>query len=361
MTRNHPNKERGPLPLPLRRRLLQWGLVGSGLVGVGMFSEACGDAFTKPSPSHTLYTYAGHPSGVSSLAWSPDGTRIASVGWDSTIQVWNAQNGQHLLTYRGQPDAATVSWSPDSTRLASAGNKYTTHVWNASTGQQLWTHQESAGNPSDAVIAWSPDGREIATVGSNNSGTIQVYNALDGRLLRNYTGHPFAGPLAWSPDSTRVASGSVDRSVQVWRVRDSQIIWYYQIPNADNYDINTVNAIAWSPDGTRIASGGTCPAILFASNGGIQLWDAATGQKRMNYKGHDTRSDIKAVRWSPDGKQIASAATDKTVQVWSATSGATNFTYTEHTDIVRTVTWSPDGTRIASGGADQFVRVWKVS
>jgi WD40 repeat protein len=80
----------------------------------------------------------------------------------------------------------------------------------------------------------------------------------------------------------------------------------------------------------------------------------------MNYWGHDKRSDIRAIAWSSGGKQIASGGTDKTVQVWSPTSGKRIFIYQEHSDIVRTVTWSPDGTRIASGGADQFVRVWKV-
>lgn len=90
------------------------------------------------------------------------------------------------------------------------------------------------------------------------------------------------------------------------------------------------------------------------------MWDASTGQKSWTYSGHDGRSDIRAVTWSPKGKRIASGATDNTVQVWSATNGKGIFTYREHTDSVEAVAWSPDGTRIASGGRDRFVRVWQV-
>ncbi len=361
MSSNHPNNNHKKPSLHLRRRLLQWGLAGGALVGVGKLSEPWWGSFFKPSP--TLYTYAGHPSGVSSVAWSPDGARIASVGWDSTIQVWKASTGQHLLTYRGHPDAATVSWSPDITHLASAGTEstYTIQVWNASTGQQLWTHQNtSTGTPSWGIVAWSPNGKQIATFGSDKSGPIQVRNALDGHLLLNYTGHPSAVSFAWSPDSTQMVSGGFTRSVQVWRAHDGQNVWSYQIPDAYGEDVSSVNAVTWSPDGTRIASGGSCPSILFATNGGIQMWDASTGRKTMNYGGHDGRSDIRAIAWSPDGKHLASGATDNTVQVWSATTGKTSFTYREHTDEVRTVAWSPDGTRIVSGGADRVVRVWKV-
>ena len=70
-----------------------------------------------------------------------------------------------------------------------------------------------------------------------------------------------------------------------------------------------VEAVAWSPDGRRIASSG-------AYDGTVQVWDAATGQALMTYRGHTDW--VEAVAWSPDGRRIASCARDKTVQVWDA-------------------------------------------
>ncbi len=187
----------------------------------------------------------------------------------------------------------------------------------------------------------------MATIGVGLD--IQIWNAATGGLISTYRGLPFACSLAWSPDGTRIASGGWDRSVQVWKVDDGKLIWSYQISNPDGYDINHVNAIAWSPDGTRIASGGSCPLIAFASNKGVQVWDASTGKRLSTYWGHLESSDIEVVAWSPNGKYLASGGTDNSVQVWEPTTGHQVCT-NSHPNWVLTLTWSPDSTRIASGG-----------
>jgi eukaryotic-like serine/threonine-protein kinase len=78
-------------------------------------------------------TYVGHSGDVYSVAWSPDGTRIASGAEDGTMQLWNARDGSQLFTY---PDnysyqVFSVAWSPDSTRLATGSDDGTVQVWQA--------------------------------------------------------------------------------------------------------------------------------------------------------------------------------------------------------------------------------------
>jgi WD40 repeat protein len=114
----------------------------------------------------------------------------------------------------------------------------------------------------------------------------------------------------------------------------------------------SVNALAWSPDGKFIASA--------SDDTFVQVFESATGTRRIIYKGHT--EEVAAVAWSPNGYFIASAGQDQTVQVWNAASGgAPVFIYKGHTDRVNSVSWSSDGHLLTSGSDDKSVQVWQAS
>src|SRR5262245_15326406 len=103
-----------------------------------------------------------------------------------------------------------------------------------------------------------------------------------------------------------------------------------------------VMAIAWSPDGKLVASG--------SEDRTIQVWDAATGAHVVTYTGH--HDGVSAVAWSPDGQYIASGALDATTQVWGARTGRALSTYQGQHGTVNTISWSPDSAMITSGSDD---------
>ena len=112
----------------------------------------------------------------------------------------------------------------------------------------------------------------------------------------------------------------------------------------------SVNALAWSPDGNFIASA--------SDDTFVQVFEAATGTRRLIYRGHT--EEVAAVAWSPTGQLIASAGQDRTVQIWNAASGgAPVYTYTGHTDRVNGVAWSAKGQVLSSGSDDKSVQVWQ--
>jgi WD40 repeat protein len=112
-----------------------------------------------------------------------------------------------------------------------------------------------------------------------------------------------------------------------------------------------VRTVAWSPDGRYVASAGRDMTV--------QVWEVTTGTVIYTYHRHV--DEIWCVAWSPDSKFIVSAGADNIVQVWEATTGYPGTTYSEHTDIVRTIAWSPNSHYIASAGEDKCVRVWKAT
>jgi WD40 repeat protein len=190
-------------------------------------------------------------------------------------------------------------------------------------------------------IAWSLLLNSKRKTGSSRLGLGMVLY-----IFRRHTGN--VRSVAWSPDGTRTASGSDDKTVQVWDVTNGNLSFTY------SGHTSAVHTVAWSPDGSRIASAG--------ADGNVHVWDASTGQPILTYRGH-AGDVVVAVSWSPDGKRIVSASSGGSqVQVWEASNGSHYFTYTGHpANGVLTVAWSPGGSRIASAGADGNVRVWDAS
>lgn len=112
-----------------------------------------------------------------------------------------------------------------------------------------------------------------------------------------------------------------------------------------------VNAVAWSPDGLRLASAST--------DRSVQVWDAANGGHVLMYSGH--KDTVRAVAWSPDAAYLASAGVDMSVQVWDAVSGQQHHTFRGHSDSVHAVAWSPDSRFLASASRDKSVRIWDMA
>lgn len=316
--------------------------------------------FIQPPPSH--FTYSGHSDYVSSVVWSPDGTRIASASGDHTVQVWDARTGGHVLTYRGHSsDVLAVSWSPDGHYLASGGLDTTVQVWNATTGHLIQTYR----GHSDVIFAvsWSPDGKYIAS--ASNDGTMQEWTVANGRRILSYgsanNAKGFPSPwntVAWSPDGKRIAVGG-NGDVQVVDAANSGNISYY------GYHGGTVHALAWSSDGAYIA---------VATSNTIQVWNVASGKNSYTFTLHSI--DVFAVAWSPvgtpsatHGPRIASASGDGIVMIWDALTGNHIYTYRGHADYypghlisgaaVNSLAWSPDGKQIASASSDNTVQVWQ--
>ncbi|MBI1761067.1 MAG: AAA-like domain-containing protein [Acidobacteria bacterium] len=286
-----------------------------------------------------LLTFKGHSDRVLSVAFSPDGKRLATGSSDRTVKLWDTATGQELLTLKepaGQ--IISVAFSPDGTRLAT-GSEARTVLWDSATGQELL----ALSGPASLVyaVAFSPDGKHLAT--GNSDQTAKLWDAATGQRLLTLKGHAsLVYAVAFSPDGKRLATGSADQTAKLWDAATGQ-----ELLTLKGHSIN-VSAVAFSPDGQRLATG--------SYDRTAKLWDAATGAELLTLKGHSDAACL--IAFSPDGQRLATGSYDRTAKLWNAATGQELLTLKGHSDSVSSVAFSPDGKNVASGSMDRTVKLW---
>ena len=287
----------------------------------------------------------GHTGGVWSVAFSPDGSTLASGSSDNTVRIWNTQTGAHIRTLTGHAGwVFSVAFSPDGDTLASGSLDGTVRLWEVNTGAPIRTltgHTFRVWS-----VAFSPDGDTLAS--GSLDGTVRLWEVNTGAPIRTLTGHTFrVWSVAFSPDGNTLASASGDRTVRLWEVNTGAPI------RTLTGHTSEVLSVAFSPDGNTLASGD-------GDDGTVRLWEVATGAPIRTLTGH-TRS-VFSVAFSPDGNTLASGGVwqGQTVRLWEVATGAPIRTLTGHTVEVLSVAFSPDGNTLASGGGwrHQTVRPW---
>jgi WD40 repeat protein len=312
---------------------------------------------------HTeLATLRGHGHHVTSVAFSPDGSRLLTASWDGMAKVWDAATGKaEFDTPKTQQTAnlfptthvgrvvLTLKWnavpvtaaafSPDGTRVAVGSYDGTAKVWDTATGKEvlapkghrLWV----------SAVAYSPDGRRLAT--ASFDGTAKVWDAATGEEIRTLQGRPEEiQDLDFSPDGTRVAAAYRSSAVQVWDAATGKEVLTLR-GHAD-----WVLAVRFSPDGTRLATA--------SLDGTAKVWDAATGKEIRTLEGHAGK--VFGVAFSPDGRRLATAHDNGTAKVWDAATGQEALAIRGHTLFVRSVAFSPDGKHLATASNDKTAKVW---
>ncbi|GAB3864339.1 hypothetical protein GCM10029963_74590 [Micromonospora andamanensis] len=184
---------------------------------------------------------------IESLAFSPDGSRLAAGAKDNTIHLIDVHAGAVVGFLRGHTDwIGALAWSPSGRYLASGSDDRTIRIWdmeNPAAGRLLAGHQNYVDG-----LAWAPDERHLASCSAD--WTIRIWSPTDPDApARVLTGHDRrVRAVAYSPDGRYLASGGDDRTVRRWDTQtdDGQVIGVHREP---------VTCLAWLADGSHVVTG----------------------------------------------------------------------------------------------------------
>jgi WD40 repeat protein/DNA-binding SARP family transcriptional activator len=287
------------------------------------------------------------------LAWSAKGVFVTEGPEDTgTIDIRDGTNGRTVLSFQGHDgDVNDVAFSADGTKLATAGDDGWLKVWNPSTGALLssLSAEGSVWGPS-----FSADGSFVAAAWGREDSPQATVRVLDLTSETQVSAIYAEGAIdtSISPDGRRIAITSWWENAGVFDLETSETLFRLRGPNCCTFPDS--RGVAWSPDGRSIAT------TNFDS---IRIWDALTGELRSTLLGH--AGFVFGVAWSSDSSRLVSGGSDGTARVWDI--GAKEprelmslSAQETHSGIVG-VAFSPDGNRVMAGDAGiTAVKVWDV-
>lgn len=287
---------------------------------------------------------------ATAISWNQDGSRLAVGTIDRGGSIWQADTGK-VTDLAERVPVEMIAWSPDGTKLATQfyGAAW---LWDPASGAKigsplaapekvaLRTVLRPARSDTRAApgMKWSPDSKQIAIA----LGPVGAFWNVERNERFLLIAHQEAiSGLAWKGDSGQLATASADGMVRIWNAGNRSTGMRRKL--SDNAD--DVHRIAWERSGGR---------ILASASGSVAIWESSTGATTAVMGA----APAGYAEWDPAGSRIVAALDDRTPGIWDAGTGKLLFRLEGHTDKVNAAAWSPDGLRLVTVSNDLTAKMW---
>lgn len=287
--------------------------------------------FWDPTGGKELGRLNGHQAGVHAIAFSSDGSLLASTSYDQTVRLWDVAARRELRVlkgHRGSVDA--IAFSPDRQHVASASADGTARIWKVATGEVVQCLGPEVLGGTIYALAYSPDGKLLATGGTDK--LVHFWNTDTWKELKTLRGHEGSlYSLRFSADGRAIVSCAADGTVRLWDIAAAKQQWSAVEPDY-------ARCLAVSLDGKTVATGNV--------SGTLTIREASSGRELLRWKAD--RACLLSLAYSPDGKALASAVLLSEIRLWDPATGKRVNPTTEPIGSVTRVAFSPDGQRLAA-------------
>jgi WD40 repeat protein len=239
---------------------------------------------------------------ISSVAFSPDGSRLAHTTARGGIWVWATEHW-HCLALLPHPAATHLAFSPDGRLLATA-NGTDVRLWAMDEWREWKRIPSNRARPEPRLVAFAPDNKTLAI--ADGTGSIIFWDFRTDTEMKGWRAHRPAPDwegtveaLAFAPAQPLLASAGGDRTIRLWTAPPN----YRWLTN----HTEAVMSIAYSRDGRRLVSG--------SMDQTVRLWDVATQRELASWQGH--AGGCLQVQFAPDGLSFASGGVDGELKLWN--------------------------------------------
>ena len=265
------------------------------------------------------------------VAWSPNGQLIASALSNGVVQLWKAETGEKHADFRAS--ASMLAWSPESSVLLAASGTHVT-AYDVAAGKVQYTKELGGVSPQ---ILWSQSAKMVATRDGTNS--VSLWDVSQGKLQRKLDGHSGGiTSVAFSPNGRVVATGSADKTTKVWEVSTGKVV-----QTLSGHE-GTVTALSWGVNGKTLATG--------SADKSIRLWDAPNA--KLLQKIDVNQGSIQVVALSKQA--LASGGTEKTLVLTNSGNGRLLKSVPTGTPRL-SLCWTSDGKFVACGGSEDTLGI----
>ena len=316
---------------------------GSGSVGKG---SRPGDPDSSELKIWDLNTGAasdlvGHTAKVGDLAWSPNGTLLASalMGGDGTVRIWDAASLNCIKTLRGTDEGlASLAFSPDGRHVAAFGFDSLVRTWDVHTGSQDRKFGVPHALGGQTFLAFGPKGRYLL---ASSAAEVRVWEMQEEKRVQSATGKR----------STRGLLAGAKSPVQAAGTGGGADFWPDAAKTGGLLVSDSAGVLAFSPD-RRLLAGAA------GDRRTVKVWSAPRGEAATILRAHRT-GGIQRAAFSPDSTLLSTAGFDEFTRVWDIQARREIFAFGGHGTPVACLSFSPDSKRVASGGWDRTAKVWE--